>query len=141
MGKDIENFVSNCSVCTRVNFKPVIKETLPWPQAKFPFERIHIDFFQFERTLFFICVDSFSKWCHVSVLSSTTADAVSEQLLFLFSQWGFPTKIVSDNGLLSIQTNMSSFALILTSKLSTHLRTTQNLIPLLSERFKLLKKP
>ena len=95
--RDIEVSAANCSNCAKVNFKPFFSETALWPAAKFPFERVHIDYFQCNKTLFFLSSDSYSKWCHVSVLTNGTAEAVIEQLLSIFSQWGYPTKLVSDN--------------------------------------------
>jgi len=140
MGKDIELAVSNCNVCTKVNFKPITNETTPWPPAKFPFERVHVDFFQFEATNFFIFVDAFSKWCHVGALVRTNAEAVLEQLLSLFAVWGYPTKIVSDNAPPFIPRSMFIFALILTLSCAMHRFITLPQTPWPNALYRLLKR-
>ena len=43
-------------------------------------------------------VDNYSKWLEVVPMDSTTAQATISVLNTIFSRYGFPDKIVSDNG-------------------------------------------
>lgn len=79
--KDIEALCAGCEACKVVNFTPSKSETLPWPSAKAPFERVHLDFFQFDQQTFLILCDSFSKWIQVEVMETTTASKVNVVLL------------------------------------------------------------
>ena len=98
LNSDIETYCQDCLPCARVNFKKVDSETYPWPATKFPFERVHVDFYQFKSVNFFIYVDAYSKWFYVTPMSRCNADAVVAELLKIFAFWGLPQKLVSDNG-------------------------------------------
>ncbi|XP_052131934.1 uncharacterized protein K02A2.6-like [Frankliniella occidentalis] len=98
LNEDIEKLCKNCYPCLKVNFK-VQSTFIPWPETKYPFERVHIDFFSIKRVTFFIYCDSFSKWLHIERMDVTTAPLVNEVLFNIFAFWGsLPSAIVSDNG-------------------------------------------
>lgn len=46
-----------------------------WPVTKKPFDRVHIDFYDFERNKYLILVDNYSKWLEVVPMNSTIASA------------------------------------------------------------------
>ncbi|KAE8741824.1 hypothetical protein FOCC_FOCC012633 [Frankliniella occidentalis] len=96
LNSDIETLVRSCLACAAINL-PKLKEFLPWPGAKAPFERIY-DFFQFKSLTFFLLVDAYSKWLHVSFMQRTTASHVNKDLLSIFSVFGLPATVMSDNG-------------------------------------------
>ena len=48
--------------------------------------------------MFFVVVDAHSKWPEVIVMDSTTSEKTVDVLRELFSRYGVPTQIVSDNG-------------------------------------------
>jgi len=95
---DIETFCQHCEPCAVVNFKATDSVTYPWPQSKVPFQRVHVDFYQFKSVNFFLYVDSFSKWMFVTPMSVTNAENVISTLWKIFAFWGLPLKIISDNG-------------------------------------------
>ena len=71
----------------------------PWQLAETPWQRIHIDFAgPFLHQMFLIVIDSFSKRPEVIVMKSTTVTKTIDELRCLFSRWGTPEQIVSDNG-------------------------------------------
>ena len=67
----------------------------PWKWPVKPWERIHIDFFEKDKLNF---VDAYSKWLEIISLSSTTSLKTIEALRSLFSSYGIPEELVSDNG-------------------------------------------
>ena len=52
----------------------------------------------FLGSMFLIIVDSYSKWPIVKQMRKTTSSQTIEVLRTVFSDWGLPTQIVSDNG-------------------------------------------
>ena len=48
--------------------------------------------------MFFIVVDSHSKWPEVVPMASTTSTATVNVLRDIFSRYGLPKTLVSDNG-------------------------------------------
>ena len=96
--RDIEQLCVGCEPCKLVNFTSSAKETLPWPTAKVPFERVHLDFFVFESQSLLIMCDSYSKWIFVEIMPSTTTLQVNLVLLRNFAVWGMFQNIACDNG-------------------------------------------
>ena len=70
---------------------PLVKPNEPW-------ERIHIDYCDLFGHMWLIIVCSYSKWVEVIKMNSTTSKKTIEELRKLFSQFGLPLVIVSDNG-------------------------------------------
>ena len=98
LNSDIEVMCSNCSPCAKVNFKPD-PEVHSWPSPKYPFQRVHIDFFPYNQSTFFLFTDAFSRWLFIQHMPQTSATHVTGVLLHIFSLWGgVPAMIVSDNG-------------------------------------------
>ena len=48
--------------------------------------------------MFFVIVDAHSKWAEVIEMKSTIAAATITQLRQLFSTYGLPEQVVTDNG-------------------------------------------
>lgn len=96
--RDIESLVRSCLVCQQLEKKSGPIGLSSWPQTSFPFERLHIDFFYFQRKTFFIMFDTFSKWMEVILMTRTNASDVISAFRRCFSTFGLPKEIVSDNG-------------------------------------------
>ena len=96
--KDIESYVQSCEICqTSQNVKRNVG-IRSWPACSYPFQRVHIDFFDFAGKKYFLYVDAYSKFCEVILMSSTVLQCVTDKLLNIFSNYGLPTELVSDNG-------------------------------------------
>ena len=63
--KDIESLVKQCEDCSRVANEPPKSVPHPWDWPTGAMDRIHVDYFEYERDMFLIMVDSFSKWVDV----------------------------------------------------------------------------
>lgn len=71
----------------------------PWRWPSSPWDRIHIDFAgPFMGEMFMIVVDAHSKWLEVVRMSSTTTTSTISALRYIFSSYGLPRELVSDNG-------------------------------------------
>lgn len=73
-------------------------ELSSWPKTHKPFQRIHVDFYMFDGNTFLILEDTYSKWLEVFLMNKTNAYSVIEKLRIVFSVFGLPDEIVSDNG-------------------------------------------
>lgn len=69
-----------------------------WPKTEYFFERIHVDFFSYDSGTYLITVDTYSKWIDVQRVTNTTANTVIEKFRAMFTYFGMPNTIVSDNG-------------------------------------------
>lgn len=99
MKTDVTNFINNCTCQTtkysrRPPFSPLVLTETP---SK-PFEILHTDIFKFNNRIYLTIVDKFSKLGQAYEMRSTTATEACDALICLFSYYGIPTKIITDNG-------------------------------------------
>lgn len=95
---DVERVCNACRTCAEVADLPPKTTVVPWSWPNSPFDRIHIDFFFFNELTFLIVVDAHSKWFEVIPMTATTAGNTVAKLKEIFSRFGVPRKLVSDNG-------------------------------------------
>lgn len=95
---DIEAYVKSCFICASTQKGEKQKVYGEWSESKFPFERVHVDLFEFSKVTYLVLVDTFSKFIHVDYIKEYNAYNVIEKLRILFSIFGLPKEIVSDNG-------------------------------------------
>ena len=95
----IERVVKSCIVCQSVRSSPPKSPLNPWLWPSKPWSRIHIDFAGplYGRT-YLVVIDAHSKWPEVFSMSSTTTEHTIDALRQLFSHYGLPDQLVSDNG-------------------------------------------
>ena len=98
LDKEIEMKVRSCGVCQAVQNGPPAAPLLPWNWPSQPWQRIHIDHFEFQKNFYLVVIDSHSKWIEVVPTKRMTATSTIEILRKLFSSYGLPETLVSDNG-------------------------------------------
>ena len=83
----IEQITKSCERCQAVRNSPPAAPLHPWSWPSHPWQRIHIDFAgPFCQKMFFVLVDSHSKWAEVVEMSSTTSAATIKVLRQFFLQ-------------------------------------------------------
>jgi transposase InsO family protein len=98
MTEHIEQLARQCDACMSSSSNPP-QCTVPWPEAKQPMDRVHVDFAgPFRGFMWIIIVDSYTKFPEVYPLTSTTTDKTITILNSVFARFGFPRELVSDNG-------------------------------------------
>ena len=107
MIKDVQNYVSSCTICGRNKIrrhKPYGK-THPLPVPNKPWEIIGVDFIvslpsSQNCTCIMVVADHLTKMIHLVPCSDVpTADLTAKMLLFnIFRYHGFPRIIISDHG-------------------------------------------
>ena len=99
LDNDIEQEVRSCTPCQEHRNQPAPVPLHPWPWAKNPWDRIHLDFAgPVDGTMYLVLVDSHSKWLEVVPMSSTTTEKTVGVLRTLFARYGLPKELVTDNG-------------------------------------------
>ena len=100
INKEIEKLANSCEDCRKYRRKPTPAPLCPWPYARRPMERVHIDFCEFNSKHILVMVDAFSKYMWAAYMGNDTT--TMKTLAFLYSWFcersGFPTTLVSDNG-------------------------------------------
>ena len=95
---DIETLSSQCEACKTTAAMPAPAAQHPWQYPSTPWERVHIDYGEWNKTNLLVLVDAFSKWPEVKLMSSTTTQKTIEALNDIFATHGFSAIRVSDNG-------------------------------------------
>ena len=95
--KDIENIVSDCTMCCKhrqQHAEPLLPSTLP---AR-PWQNIAIDLFEWKKHNYLLTVDYYSRYIEIAKLTSTTSADVITHLKSIFARHGIPETVMSDNG-------------------------------------------
>ena len=70
-----------------------------WDSPKGPWQRLHLDFAGPDKGFsYLVIVDAYSKWPEVFIMRTTTSNEVIRILRVLFARYGFPYRLVTDNG-------------------------------------------
>ena len=98
--ENIENHANQCIPCQENSREPTKASVFIWENPKEPWKRLHIDFAgPYEGSMWLIVIDTATKWLEVIKMNNnTTAERTIEILRSLFSRFGLPNQIVSDNG-------------------------------------------
>ena len=97
MSRDVAQFVTHCDTCSRIRFRGT-PSTDTWPDSQ-PWERVHVDWAQHPAYgNILIVVDSCSSWIEAIPCTDRSTTTVQRCLLEIFSRFGIPRTLVSDNG-------------------------------------------
>ncbi|GBM58705.1 Uncharacterized protein K02A2.6 [Araneus ventricosus] len=97
--EEIENQVGLCEPRQQTRHAPPNAPVHPWEVTTKPWLRVHIEFAGlFQDQMFFLLIDSFSKWLEVKRLSSATSCATIRVMREIFATHGIPDSVASYNG-------------------------------------------
>ena len=98
LDSDVEQICRECETCQLEQKMPQQVPLHPWEFPGESWKRLHIDFAgPFLSSMFMIVVDSYTKWLEVFRMSQITSQATITRLKRLFSSYGLPEQIVTDN--------------------------------------------
>ena len=99
MDSEVEGMSNSCESCKFNQRKPPRSVPHPWVKPSGPWERLHIDFCgPVFGSMWLVVICAHSKWIEVLRMTSTKCGPVIRELCTLFSRFGIPRVIVSDNG-------------------------------------------
>ncbi|XP_049886457.1 uncharacterized protein K02A2.6-like [Pectinophora gossypiella] len=95
----VQRMCQECAVCAAQADAPTKQAPCMWPWPNRAWTRLHLDFMgPIAGKTYLVVIDATSKWIEIFNMSSTSAGALIDRLYELFSRWGLPKQIVSDNG-------------------------------------------
>ena len=99
LDKALEKLTSSCPQCLEKRPMPPKSELHPWEWPKVPWHRVHVDHAgPVNGNYFLILVDAHTKWVEICKVSGTTSKETIARLQHMFTQFGLPVSLVSDNG-------------------------------------------
>ena len=107
---EIEKLIKSCKSCQQEQRVPTAVPLHPWIWPSQPWARVHLDFAgPFIGKKFLIAVDAFSKWPEIIEMTSTTTANTIRVLREIFTRYGLPEQLVSDNGPQFVSSKFSEF--------------------------------
>jgi hypothetical protein len=98
LSSQLEDMISACSVCQSVRNDLPSEPLQPQEIPDMPWNKVAIDLFHFQDREYVLCVDYYSKFPDISYLPNTTTATLVSALKTMFTRFGIPTEVVSDNG-------------------------------------------
>ena len=98
MAADLKSLVMSCSACQEYASLPKTEPLIPTPIPDHPFQVLGTDLFHADGGEYLLTVDYFSKWITIDKLRQTRSCDVIAVLERIFSDFGIPETIRSDNG-------------------------------------------
>ena len=98
INSDIEKVVNECKECADVKKNPPKVQLHHWEDTSRPFQRIHIDYAEYQKENFLVIVDSYTKW--IEAYHTKAPPNSTKTIKFLeefFSRFGLCDELVSDN--------------------------------------------
>ena len=97
----LENLILNCQLClkySKLKNKSTPHTALGHKVPAVPCSKVATDIFHYESQLYLLIVDYTSRFPIVRRLKSMSAQCVTEHFKSIFSEYGWPDTLVSDNG-------------------------------------------
>jgi transposase InsO family protein len=99
MDLEIEQTVRACEMCQENAKAPPAAPTSSWSWPMGSWKRLHLDFAgPFMGKMFLVVVDAYSKYLDITPMKEATTENTIQALRKLFSYFGLPEHIVTDNG-------------------------------------------
>ena len=96
--EDIRDCCRECASCQEHQNNPPKAANHPWMVPEKPWSRLHIDHaIDFEGSDWLVLVDAYSKYPCIVPTSSTSTKATTAILEEVFSHFGYPHAVVTDN--------------------------------------------
>ncbi|XP_046749823.1 uncharacterized protein K02A2.6-like [Diprion similis] len=97
--EDIEKEVRACHECVQERDSPPAITLNPWTWPTRPWQRIHTDLIgPLDGRNFLLIIDAMSKWPEIFEIKSISSESLIKHFKQVFSRFGIPNQIISDNG-------------------------------------------
>ena len=101
LNDQLEKLVLNCELCLKYSHSKCKQEpslSLGQELPLYPWTKLVKDIFHFEEAFYLLVVDYTSRFQVVHKLTSMTGWHIANQCKLIFSEYGWPETLVSDNG-------------------------------------------
>jgi len=109
IASQITSLIENCPTCAKeakLRREPLLTTKLP----DYPWQVLGSDLFELKGDQYLLVTDYFSRYLEVVKLSSTTSSSIIRALKGIFSRFGIPEVLRSDNGPQYASTEFEDFA-------------------------------
>lgn len=108
INQDVTNEVSNCTTCLKYQASNPAEPLMPHPVPDRPYQKVGADLFVSEGKDYIVVTDYYSLY--PEVLHTITAEAGITSMKAIFSRYGVPSEVFTDNGPQFSNTKFRRFA-------------------------------
>ena len=94
----IRNMVASCATCQQHRNRNPAQPLYPVPLPVHAFQRVSADIFLYAGVNYLLVVDAYSKWPSAVPLRSLSSSSTIAEMERIFSDFGTPEVVMSDNG-------------------------------------------
>lgn len=98
LNADIESMAQKCAICQKYAYRQQVEPLLMRATPVQPWYRVGVDLFQYGGASYLVVYDALSNFPEVERLNDTSSRNVIEKLKAIFSRYGVPVEVCSDNG-------------------------------------------
>ena len=98
INKDIESMVKSCKICQENQPGQSKEPLIPHEVPQTPWTKLGSDLFHLDGKDYLLIVDYTSKYPVVKALGNTRSETIASAMSEIFSLFGPPTEVMSDNG-------------------------------------------
>lgn len=98
LDNDLEEITRSCLICLKTKKNPVKIPLTPWAWPTTPWHRVHADFLgPLNTKMILLVIDSHSKWPEAFIMTNMTESETIRVFKELFSRYGYPSHLITDN--------------------------------------------
>ena len=97
MSQQIEDLVARCEICEKYQPANAKQPMLPHDLPSRPFQKVALDFLEFNGKNYLVVTDYYSKWIELLETKYKTTGEVISKLKSIFARFGIPQIVVADN--------------------------------------------
>jgi len=98
ISQDIKRYVDRCDFCQQHRNRQQQEPLLPTALPSGPWQHIAADLFEYNSKPHLIVVDYYSRFFEFTALKKTTTAEVVREMQTIFTRWGIPELLITDNG-------------------------------------------
>ena len=98
ISNDVKEMVKACRTCIEFSKAQQQEPLMPHPTPQYPFQKVGADLFELKNKNYLVVADYFSLFPEIVPLSSLTSLAIQNALKPIFSRYGCPEVLFTDNG-------------------------------------------
>lgn len=95
---DLKFTIQHCQVCQKYMPSNSKEPLVPHEVPRYPWEKVGVDFFDFDKHKYLVIVDYYSKFFETVLLNNSTSQTVICHMKSIFSRQGVPAQLISDGG-------------------------------------------
>ncbi|XP_036071757.1 uncharacterized protein K02A2.6-like [Oryzias melastigma] len=98
LSAELKNTVMQCQTCQEQRRTQQKEPLISTPLPGRPWKRIGLDLCEYNKNIYLVVSDYYSRFLEILHLPSTTSFQVIQRLKATFARFGIPDEVVSDNG-------------------------------------------